>query len=382
MKLRFYILLLVLLINLLIGFTLRFGYEYQFSLAFYVFRILGISIVIMLMVKMLMSVKDSERSDRTKNLILTIITLGVVFSTLEIAFMFVPRTHGGDKTLASRVWYHYYWENNSWWYRDSEPDSIAASTRTKIAIMGDSFVAGHGIKRVEQRFSNILAQKMGDDFYVYNLARNGSSTEDEFKGLEEYPIKPDLLILCHLPNDIAFIPTVEPEGAEILSAYIVGGSYLLNYFVFKFEEAGRKIAHRLYGREEEQEFVEYLKSGEAVTYHLALFLDSVSLAEHEARLGQIADYCNEKNIKLGVVLFPEIWNETLNFSEEHVNLPLAKFFKARNVPSLDTYNLFKSLPEEERVVNFNDAHPSVASHKLIADSLFLKLHSWGFLEKE
>ena len=75
MKLRFYALLLIALISSLVGLTLMYGYDYQFSLKFYALRILGVVVVIALMLRMLIQIKDSEKSDWTKNAVLTIITL-------------------------------------------------------------------------------------------------------------------------------------------------------------------------------------------------------------------------------------------------------------------------------------------------------------------
>lgn len=371
-----YTLSIAVFIICLLSFNIYTGYRYEFELWVYPVRFGLIGLILFASYRFLLSVKGSSYSEHRKNATVGIVAFIFIFSVAEIVFMFIPRTHGGDKTLASRVWYHYYWKHNSLWYRDKEYDPESAKNKFKIAILGDSFVAGHGIKSVNNRFSDLLQKRLGDEYVVFNLGHNGSDTQDELNRLKDFPIKPDFLVLCHLPNDIAFIPTVYESGLIQIPAFFVAGSYLLNYFVFKFEEFGRKHAHSLYGNELEKEHVEFLKSGEAITFHLAMFLNADSVEVHKQRLSDIVNYCDSSHIEMGVVLFPEIWKTTLDFSEEYVNAPLADFFNAKGIPCLDTYNLFSAIPEKERVVNFNDAHPSEKAHSAIADSLFHKFQLW------
>ena len=73
------------------------------------------------------------------------------------------------------------------------------------------------------------------------------------------------------------------------------------------------------------------------------------------------------------LLLPETWDETIDYSENHVNLPIGAFFKEQGIPVLDAYTIFKQTPIEERVVNANDAHPSVLVHEKIANELYKAL---------
>lgn len=69
--------------------------------------------------------------------------------------------------------------------------------------MGDSFAAGHGLDKTDERFSDQLELKLGADKYaVYNLGVSGSDTRDEFQRLQKFPVKPDVLVLEYFPNDI------------------------------------------------------------------------------------------------------------------------------------------------------------------------------------
>ena len=84
-------------------------------------------------------------------------------------------------------------------YRDSEPKS--ENEKPNVLIIGDSFVAGHGIK-YEEMFSNILKNKLKEEYNIFNLGVCGSHTDREFDSLLNYPIKADIIILGYYHNDI------------------------------------------------------------------------------------------------------------------------------------------------------------------------------------
>ena len=73
--------------------------------------------------------------------------------------MFVPKSYGkGDPAnLSERLWFAKYWKANQLGYRDLELADKNFEGKYKIVILGDSYVAGHGIKNPEDRFSNILS---------------------------------------------------------------------------------------------------------------------------------------------------------------------------------------------------------------------------------
>lgn len=130
--------------------------------------------------------------------------IGMLFFIIfEYIFMFIPLSHGIGYTLSSQLWFSKYWKPiNRFGFRDYD---IAEDTtnKKKIIVVGDSFVAGHGIKNIENRFSNILQRKIGrDSYYVFNLGINGADTLQEIRLLKSFPYKADILILEYSPNDI------------------------------------------------------------------------------------------------------------------------------------------------------------------------------------
>jgi hypothetical protein len=106
----------------------------------------------------------SDHSPRRKKWTTAGATLLLAILLADIPFMFIPYSHGNGNTYGSRIWFDRYWQVNSLGFRDGEPPS-PAEQKPILAVLGDSFVAGHGVEDPADRFSDLLAAKMGDDVH-------------------------------------------------------------------------------------------------------------------------------------------------------------------------------------------------------------------------
>lgn len=96
--------------------------------------------------------------------------------------------------------------NNSLGFRDREFKEQKQPGVTRIAVLGDSFVWGYGMQRVEDRFTERLQEvlrKMGAGVEVYNFGIPGFGNEQEFLAYREIAsgFDPDLVILVYYIND-------------------------------------------------------------------------------------------------------------------------------------------------------------------------------------
>jgi hypothetical protein len=282
---------------------------------------------------------------------------------LELIAMYLPRSHGVGYAYASRNWFGYFWSTNELGYRD-KPVRDLDPYKPTIALVGDSFTAGHGIRSEGDTFAGQLRTRLAGRVEVLNLGRLASDTSDELERLQEHPSRVDLLVLQYFGNDIEkaaaaagvdFSQVFQPyhDVGPVAKAALLR-SYLLNYAYWLFPH------------------------GDTLAYMDALFgayRDQAILARHLEDLGRFVAYARERNIPLVVVLFPFLTD--LERSREYVE-PVADFLVGRNVPVIDVTDLVSALPARSRIVNSNDAHPSVLVHTLVADALSEHMRSLGW----
>ena len=128
-----------------------------------------------------------------------------LFQTLYISEIYLsinPPSQGNGEAYVSKIWFAKYWKTNKYKYRDKEFDIEEAAHKNTILYVGDSYVAGHGIKETSQRTPDLLESNYLNNFMVINAGRNGIGTRDEFKIINNFPHTPKLVVLTHVPNDI------------------------------------------------------------------------------------------------------------------------------------------------------------------------------------
>ena len=309
-------------------------------------------------------VRNSHTSVRLKNLT----TLGFTFLAslilLEGAFMFVPQSHSVGYTLASQNWSRYFWQTNSLGYRD-KPLSEIDQKKPRILILGDSFTAGHGIRDPDQTYVGRLRKMIGGQFEVLNLGRNGADPRTELSDLNDYPYKPDILILQYYGNDIqtvvknsdivfnGFTPYTDLGP---LSKFLVKQSYLLNYLYWRLPRGDTKP------------YIEFLKKA---------YTHPETMQTHLADLGRFVKYSIDCKVPLLAVMFPfmaDIEGSSL-FME-----PVGEYFSDQNVPVINVIEILQDLPLSKRVVNLNDPHPSTTVHRRVAEAIVARLLALDWLE--
>ena len=291
-------------------------------------------------------------------------SLFVTGTLLEATFMFVPRSHGIGGTLATRIWFRYYWHPiNRLGYRDRDFDPRVEPEATRILVVGDSFTAGHGIARAEDRFSDLLQARLPAPFRVFNLGDNGADTRKEWANLAAFPLKPDILILQYFGNDIDQVAAdaglgfhfITYEDLNALEKRLVTGSYLLNFVFWSIRD---------------------LETTGFAESTAAYYGDEAMLAKHLADLAQFVDLSVQQNVPLIVVTFPFL--NDLGLSRRCLD-PVEQFLASRDVPVVSVSELVRDLPVAARVVNRNNAHASRAVHRRVADALYEVLKGRGLL---
>ncbi len=296
-----------------------------------------------------------------RNLAVAIFGITLLLIVLEGVFMFHQGTHRFNGTLGSRAWFLNHWELNAEGYRDAGYDSSRTAKR-KILVIGDSFVAGHGVVDRKDRFTDQLeAMIPGNEYSVYNLGVGGSDTRDENKRLREFPFKPDILIFSWYPNDIE--QDGELGGLTLQHArsyhdlpgfarYFARRSYLWNYIYWRYPHP-----------DELSDYFGYIKQCFA-------FL-KVRYA-HLQEIDRLVAYGDSLHVPMAAVVFPFLENaEGSQFATD----PIEQRFSMHGIPTLSVRDMLLGKPAIDYIVNQNDPHPNEKLHKMVADSLLKMLEA-------
>ena len=317
--------------------------------------IINISILLVLLIKTTIGMIKNEL---IKNVLLTITSTTFLLLIIETIFIFIPRSHFFNNTLASKNWKLYY-ENpiNEFGYHDVKP----LKKKKTILFVGDSFTQGHGIKNIEDRFSNRLSA-LAPYISTINIGKNGLDTKKEYVEMVDFikksKIKPNVIVLQYFGNDIEAIAYEKMKkinhdpysNLPKTPKFIIKGSYLINYLYW------------LYPHEDYKPYLTFLTNA---------YSKNEIFNEHISDLYKFVSYCKSNNIQLKLILFPFLTDPSI--SKKIYENKIAFFFKNKNVSVLKVSELIKNIEKNECIVNSNDSHASIKVNKLISEKLFNEL---------
>jgi hypothetical protein len=304
------------------------------------------------------------------NLTLMIFALFIVFMGLEFYFkVFFTEPDSWD-TLARSNWRQRYANPatyNSFGYRDVEWTTAKIAGKTKVMVVGDSFVFGDGIEKPQDRFPDRLAQKLGPDYAVFNLGRGGTNTKHHIEAVINYPYPPDILILSYCLNDIAGATLEQqwlkrPKNPQILPPLVplVKNSYAFNFLYWR-------VSHLLATQQADTTW----------EWYLSIYNEPDSWWIYKQQLSTLIEGARAQKIPLLVVVFPSMDSPT---ESQVVTKRVIKFLAENKVPVLDVADLIQGIPTKELMVSSTDAHPSELVHSLVAEELYNRLVAGGLVK--
>lgn len=266
------------------------------------------------------------------------------------------QSDGYGFTLAAKRWFQKYWHPiNSLGYRDYEHDWDSNT----LFIVGDSFVAGHGIDHIEDRMSSVLASKLGDEWNVAIIAKNGWALDKQYQALINHPQRPDEIILSYYINDIESAARTSglelPQLIELpnpLLNLFIDNSFILNWFYWiQYRSSIGGV------------YWEYLKQA---------YSDPDIWQQHLNEINKIIDYAEDINAPLRIIVWPNLLSidESSEFTEKVVGY--------LNSQGLDVIHLTEFLSGRDpldMIVNRLDGHPNTSLSKEVAELAYQQFFS-------
>lgn len=323
------------------------------------------------------------RSRLIRYLFTTFLWLLIFTYGAELYLSAYPPSQGNGEAYISRIWFRKYWKTNIYGFRDKEyfiSDLIPKNNL--LLFIGDSFVAGHGIKDPEDRTYNLLEKSFKNEYYFINAGINGIGTQEEYNLLKTFPAQPKVVILSHVSNDIEeLLPSDESfssryeSSQSLLVDYVYDhsrNSVLLDlcYHFFKLAEFNSTINNK-----------DELKTSKVNAIYDWYKIDSI-FKKHLNLIQQIADYtCDSLNAKFILITYPE--NYDIDSFDTYINKKIIENISPnKNTFFLNLGSTYKNTKESKRSVNFFDGHPSKRINQIVSDSLILIMQSERFKENK
>ena len=310
----------------------------------------------------------------TLNIFTTLYTVVFLCLIIEISFyFFVAQSDSFSFTLANQRWFEKYWSPiNQFGYRDDTYSEQQLNEKKLIFVVGDSFVAGQGIRHYQDRFSSRLQVKLDSHWQVINLAQVGWSTSDQYQAIVAYPHKPAILILSYFVDDIRgiakqhlsnsqfdFGELITPPPSSI--RWLVNHSYFANFYYWQW--------YRYQNQQPEDVYWRKLRS---------FYENDEIWALHQQELKSIVDYTQQNNVVLFVIMFPNLISVE---PSQPIIQRVHDYLETLGVDTLDLTSLFVHKKPDELIVNRMDAHPNEQVNLEVADVLFQEMNKRGFFSK-
>jgi hypothetical protein len=291
------------------------------------------------------------------NALTLLFLLSLAFTAGEAYFRFsYDTTDSLDCTRVCQRWAERHWQVNAWRCRDDLEYSFRiAPGKRRVTFLGDSFTTGHGIKDIQDRFTNRI-RRAHPDWEIHVLARNGFDTGHEIAGLREvlsrgYQLQDVVLVYCL--NDIG---DMQPEysqlmaqiGAEVARAgWFRRNSYLADFLYCRYRAWRDPLLRGYYA------FVRDAYRGPL-------------WEQQKQRLTFLRDLVQSKGGRLSVVTFPFLQDLGPAYPWGFVHEELGRLWRDLGVPHLDLLPTYADLPPSRLTVNRFDAHPNEFANQLAA----------------
>lgn len=300
----------------------------------------------------------SKLSQLSAGLRISFVAFGMTCLATDVAMeIFSVRTDFFGFTRPAQRWWMRYWHPvNSFGYRDEEYSAGYLSGKRIMVILGDSIVAGQGIERVEDRFSNRLAQSLGAEWRVLNVAKCGWSTSDELIEFRNHARQwnPERVVVSYYINDIEGAlragnhpPAPTPFRPRGIFGGIIDHLNLPNFVYW--------TAYRFFIPSFGRDYWEAtLQEGSR----------SAVWSKHAEELRELFSLIRDRNPLL--VLNPEL--QDLSLGNTHLS-QVTNVAVEEKIPFLDLRTIYRGLDLFGLQIGRFDSHPNQRAHQLIFQAI-------------
>ncbi len=275
--------------------------------------------------------------------------------------VFYITTDGYGFTAMNYWWYKDFgWSHlNSLGYRDYEPTpDDPAHPLTRVAVLGDLFVMGHGINNLDDTFPQQLERMLGTGYDVNVIAESGWDSDVELYNLDQYPLRPNIVILSYYLNDIDYLmndPALNPDNnfsfpQNPALAWIIRTFFLPNYIYYDL-----------------MQFTSSTRAGNFADDLISAHLNDTLWNEQVPRLYEMVKWAHDHNARMIALVWPQL---AAVDASTPATARVSDFFRSQGVQVVDMTDVLRGKSVGEITVNRFDSHPSVEADHLAAEQLY------------
>lgn len=284
--------------------------------------------------------------------------------------VFYDQTDSFNTTLTSKTWYRRHVDpyKNPEGFRDRRLLRKEPPEGVKVVwVMGDSFTYGHGVRRLEDRFSDRIAddfeRQQPGRFLVYNVAEAGSHIVQAHNWAELFWSRgytpPDVVVFVLCLNDIEPFLDGSHERYKKMGTWappwlILRESYLLNFLWFRLKQSQQADYRDYFG-------------------DLAGAFQGSAGSKLLDRVDRLNYTCRKNRVSLRLVIFPFLHNLGPQYQFAAAHDRIARHCRNVNIPVLDLRPVLEPHSGEGLTVNRFDAHPNERAHALAAEAIETQL---------
>ena len=317
------------------------------------------------------------------NLVFFIFLLVNLFYALEIYYRYIfDSTDNILQMKTTQRWIQRHVRINAFSFRSDHFFREKDPKELRLSVVGDSIAYGYGVKDENDRFSNLLEQKLtqtcsskGSAVKIYNISKPGMNTSEEKTAIRQYAHEylTDAVILAYYLNDTRSNRT--PLHTDICYNrifqyqkhpfwnFLLGKSYAVEYLYV-----------RAYSLLRASQYTSRCWTGT----ELDAYYDPEIWIRHLKDLKDIIEYTRKENMGLAVAIFPMIKDLNTTYPARLIHDRLGKFLKENDVMTIDLLPVYEKYPPEKLMVSSQDFHPNEFAHKLAFEAIYeqIKNESW------
>lgn len=306
-----------------------------------------------------------NRPLRTWNIALATWLLLAAMTGCELVFaLLIDASDAFNMTNVSKRWFRRHAESqlNAEGFRDRREFTRTIPDGTqRIWFFGDSFTFGHGVRRREDRFTDLVEQQLNaagrNPVEVANLASPGwdaSLVEGLLRALLDRDYEVQTVVYVFMLNDIE---PYDPRTQQVIQSlqqaepkfFLIGRTYFPNWLYFRYRQA----------------------AGSSSDYfpHLAESYNGPAWGGLSRKLEEIANDCKRKQVDFRMVVFPFLHNLGPDYPFHQAHQKLKQWCEEQQIPVLDLEPVLTPHLSEGLTVNRFDAHPNERAHALAAKAI-------------